>query len=205
MANVSATPSFLHRSPFEGHTLGARPTREGHVAVHIAASMLAGVTLVSTWPTGLTALTEALSQALGSALPAWTGQTTRTPTGLVMRTGPEEFMIIADQAGSPSAGSVAISPEIGSVTDLSHARSRIHIQGDKCLETLSKLFALDFREAAFPVGQIRLSGHHHVPCTLHRLGACEFDLIVFSTYAFDQLATVLDAAREYGVTLKSTG
>jgi sarcosine oxidase gamma subunit len=52
---------------------------------------------------------------------------------------------------------------------------------------------------------VRLTGHHHVPCLLHRLGEQAFDLYVFTTYAHDQLAVVLDAALEFGVSLKSTG
>jgi sarcosine oxidase gamma subunit len=40
-----------------------------------------------------------------------------------------------------------------------------------------------------------------VPSLLHRLASDAFDLYVFSTYAHDQLGTVLDAAREYGVAL----
>ena len=95
--------------------------------------------------------------------------------------------------------------DIGSVTDLGHARCRIRIEGPRCRDTLSKLFAIDLRDAAWPVGELRLTGHHHVPSLLHRLGAQSFDVYVFSTYAFDQLATVLDAAREYGVSLKRTG
>jgi methylglutamate dehydrogenase subunit D len=213
VVKVSAARYALRRSPFEGHTLGDRPTRAGRVEVQLAAGMLDSVTLVSTWPAGLTALTEVLGAALGLSLPAQTGQTVHTPGMLVVRTGPEEFMVIADQAGGTSADPVnmctllrqSIGPEIGSVTDLSHARCRIHIQGSKCLATLSKLFALDFRDEAFPLNQVRLSGHHHVPCTLHRLGKAEFAVLVFTTYAFDQLATLLDAAREFGVSLKQTG
>ena len=73
---------------------------------------------------------------------------------------------------------------------------------DSCQASLSKLFALDLREAHFPVGELRLTGHHHVPCTLHRRGSDRFDLYVLSTYAHDQLATVLDAAREFGASLE---
>ena len=99
----------------------------------------------------------------------------------------------------------SIASGVGSVTNLSHARCRIHLEGPKCVDTLSKLFPIDLRDPAFPQQEIRLSGHHHVPSLLHCLGAQSFNVYVFSTYAFDQLATVLDAAREYGVTLKSTG
>ena len=88
------------------------------------------------------------------------------------------------------------------MTDLSHARCRIHIEGPQCRTVLNKLFALDLRESAFAIGDIAMSGTHHVPSTLHRLDTDGFDLYVFSTYAYDQLATVLDAAQEYGVALQ---
>jgi heterotetrameric sarcosine oxidase gamma subunit len=194
----------LYRSPFEGHAPGLRPTRAGVIGVHLSAGHLVSVTLVSTWPAGIDALGAALGRALGVTVPQRTGRTQETPMGLLMRTGPEEFMLISDQAGDLTARlRPSIAAEIGSVTDLSHARCRIHIKGARCLDTLSKLFALDLREAAFPLGEIKLSGHHHVPCTLHRRGPAEFELYVFSTYAFDQLATLLDAALEFGVALTS--
>ena len=75
--------------------------------------------------------------------------------------------------------------------------------GEKSREVLSKLFPLDLRLAAFPLEQIRLSGHHHVPCMLHRLDTERIDVYVMSTYAFDQLATIIDAALEFGVALQA--
>ena len=60
----------------------------------------------------------------------------------------------------------------------------------------------DFDE---PVGELRLTGHHHVPCAAVRTGPDSVDLLVFSTYAFDQLGTLLDAAQEYGVALEMPG
>ena len=122
--------------------------------------------------------------------------------GLLVRSGPEEFMLLSEQRGDMVASLRRhIASDIGSVTDLSHARCHIHIEGDKCRDTLSKLFALDFREPAFPLDQVRLSGHHHVPSMLHRRERDSFDIYVFSTYAHDQLATLVDAALEYGVSL----
>jgi sarcosine oxidase subunit gamma len=95
-----------------------------------------------------------------------------------------------------------VGADTGSVTDLSHARCRIHIEGPQCRTVLNKLFALDLRESALAKGDIAMTGTHHVPSTLHRLDVDAFDLYVFSTYAHDQLATVLDAAQEYGVALQ---
>ena len=193
----------LYRSPFEGHTLGERPALEGSVGVHIRAGLVPSAVLVSTWVSGEAGLQAALAEMLGQAPPGPTGQTLATQLGLLMRTGPEEWLLIGDAAGDPyPVLRAAIGADVGGVTDLSHARCRINLQGPRCLDTLSKLFALDCRPTAFPVGELRMSGHHHLPCSLHRLGETEFDLYVFTTYAHDQLASLLDAALEYGVKLE---
>ena len=195
----------LYRSPFEGHTLGERPALDGSVGVSIRAGLVPHAVLVSTWVSGEAGLQAALTQLLGQTPPGPTGQIQATHLGLLMRTGPEEWLLIGD--GASDACSVlraAIGADVGGVTDLSHARCRIKVQGPRCLDTLSKLFALDCRPAAFPIGELRLSGHHHLPCSLHRLGETECDLYVFTTYAHDQLASLLDAALEYGVKLEKT-
>ncbi len=193
----------LYRSPFEGHTLGERPALDGSVGVSIRAGLVPSAVLVSTWVSGEAGLQAALAEMLGQAPPGPTGQTLATQLGLLMRTGPEEWLLIGDGTSDAYAAlRAAIGADVGGVTDLSHARCRIKLQGPRCLDTLSKLFALDCRPTAFPVGELRMSGHHHLPCSLHRLGETEFDLYVFTTYAHDQLASLLDAALEYGVKLE---
>lgn len=192
----------MYRSPFEGHPPGDRPTRGGQICVRLTAGTVSSVTLVATWPAGAAALGQALGAALGLAVPARTGDTVHLDIGLLVRSGPEEFMLLSGQSTDTVASLRRhVAADIGSVTDFSHARCHIHIEGGKCRDTLSKLFALDFREPAFPLDQVRLTGHHHVPCMLHRRALDSFDIYVFSTYAHDQLSTLIDAALEYGVSL----
>ncbi len=198
----------LHRSPFEGHVPGAQASATGHVGVRLRAETLPGVLLMATWPAATAALERALASGLSllaKAPPGRTGQVIELAQGMLMRTGPHEFMLVCN-TDAPSAADVRafVPAEVGSVTDLGHARCRIRIAGDDCRATLSKLFALDLREAMFPAGEMRLTGHHHVPCLLHRRDADGFDIYVFSTYAHDQLTSVLDAAREFGVSLELT-
>ena len=220
-----------HRSPFEGHKPGARPTADGQLGVQLRAETLPGLMLITTWTGGVAALQCALANMLGVAqVPDRTGLVATVPAGLLMCTGPQEyqllmsapspgfarppegvqenlgtarrFLVTTPGAGGASALRRHVGADIGSVTDLGHARCRIRISGTHCCDTLSKLFALDQREVAWPIGELRLTGYHHVPCMAHRRAADDFDLYVFSTYAFDQLATLLDTAQEYGVELK---
>jgi heterotetrameric sarcosine oxidase gamma subunit len=195
--------SAMVRSPFEGHVDGAQASAAGQVGVHLRAAILPGLLQISTWPSGCAALRGVMAQTLGAEVPTRCGQTVQIPAGLLMCTGPEEYQLLTTSGPSRlSELRQHIAADVGSVTDLGHARCRIRIEGPRCLDTLSKLFALDLREAAWPVGELRLTGHHHVPCSLLRLGDLQFDLFVFTTYAYDQLATILDAAREFGVALE---
>jgi sarcosine oxidase subunit gamma len=191
------------RSPFEGHATGNRPNAAGQTGVQVTAGMLPSFTLISTWVNGLPGLLEALTVVFGDTVPQRIGKTTRTEFGLLARSGPEEFLLVGDDhSDRTTLLRATVGPDTGSVTDLSHARCRIYIEGAACRTVLNKLFALDLRESAFAIGDIAMTGTHHVPSMLHRLGADAFDLYVFSTYAYDQLATVLDAAQEYGVALQ---
>jgi len=193
-------------SPFAEHSACEHLSRDGQIQVRLHAHTLANVTLISTWPSGTAALCAALAQAFGATdmfpLPASTGQTAPCPLGLLLRTGPTEFLLIGDTvADSVGALKGHVSADVGALLDLSHARCRVQIQGPQSMATLGKLFALDFRDAAFPVGTVQLSGHHHVPCSLHRTGQECFDLYLPSTYAHGQLEALIDAALEYGVAL----
>jgi len=203
-SSTAATLSL--RSPFADIASQQSPTRDGRVQVRMRAETLAQVTLISTWMGGTQGLCQALGKALAATdlfpLPAATGHTAVCPLGLVMRTGPHEFMLIGHGAADVmSTLRPHITPDLGALLDLSHARCRVLMEGPQVIAALGKLFALDFRETAFGVGQVKLSGHHHVPCTLHRLGSDSFDLYLFSTYAHGQLESLQDAALEYGVAL----
>lgn len=205
MSDAAQNPTMpRHRSPFDGHKPGKRPAPGGQVGVVLRAGTLPGLWLVHSWPSGIHALRPALAAALGEGgLPQRTGEVTTVASGLLMCTGPCEYQLLTAPGANPARELRRhVTADIGAVTDLGHARCRIHIEGAYCRDTLSKLFALDLREAAWPVGELRLTGHHHVPCAAYRLGLDRFDLLVFSTYAFDQLGSLLDAAQEYGVALE---
>ena len=202
-ASAKMAPQRLLRSPFEGHAPFEKPSRDGTVGVVLRAETLASVVQISTWHAGNDALVLSLGSAVSGTPPPAPGHVVQTAAGLLMRTGPQEFLLVSELAQQQVAALRRhVLPDIGSVTDLSHARCRIRIEGERCVETLGKLFALDFRGPSFPPGQCRMTGHHHVPCLLHRLAATRLDAYVFTTYAFDQLATLIDAALEYGVALR---
>ena len=189
-------------TPASRHIL--RPTHNGSVQVHMAEERLHSVTLLSTWASGIDGLMQAIQQALDCTPPASTGQAVACAAGLLMRSGPLEFMLIGTEATPDRIADLraSIHAGIGSVLDLSHARVRLRLQGERVVDALAKLYALDFRPKAFPVGTFQLTGHHHIPGTLHRIDAQRFDLYLLTTYAHGQVEALLDVALEYGVELQ---
>jgi len=200
---VSDTPT----STAPGTT--SHPTRSGQVQVHLRVQTLANVTQISTWSAGIGALSSALHRALDCEPPLHTGQVAHCALGTLMRSGPFEFLLIGqeDQAASDRVALLRqhVGADIGSVLDLSHARVRVSLHGDKAVEALSKLYALDFRPTAFAPNSFALTGHHHIPCLLHRLDAQHFHAYYFTTYARGQIDLLADAALEFGVDVTQAG
>lgn len=200
-------PPLPMHSPFHPRSAGHQATASGAIGVHLKAHTLASLTRISTWHSGLDALESTLARALACTPPPHTGQVVPTLLGQLMRSGPLEFLLVGNTGSTGPFGSdklpqflrESITPELGAVTDWSHARCRIRMEGANCQHTLRKLFALDLREVTFPIGDMRLTGTHHVPSLLHRLTLDCLDWYVPTSYAQDQLDTLQDAAREFGV------
>jgi heterotetrameric sarcosine oxidase gamma subunit len=186
--------------PFPADMAQRRPDRQGRVQVNMQAGTLAQLTQISTWLGGWDALAAALAPLM--PVPAATGQTASQGGDWVARTGPEElWLITAPGSPLPQQVQAALPCDIGHSLDLSHARCRLRLQGPGAVPTLQKLFALDFRQPVFGIGEVRLSGAHHLPALLHRTAADAFDLYLHTTYAHDQAESIFDAALEWGVEL----
>jgi sarcosine oxidase subunit gamma len=190
-------------------TTRSQPTRSGQLQVHLRVQKLSNLTQISTWSSSIGALSSALHRALDCDPPLHTGQLVQCSLGTLMRSGPFEFLLVGDtnQAPSDRVGLLRqhISADLGAVLDLSHARVRVSVHGEKAVDALSKLYALDFRLAAFDKGSFALTGHHHIPCLLHRVDAQHFHAYYFSTYARGQIETLMDAALEFGVDVTQAG
>jgi len=186
----------------------SQPTRSGQLQVHLRVQKLSNLTQISTWSSSIGALSSALHRALDCD-PLHTGQLVACALGTLMRSGPFEFLLVGDtnQAPSDRVGLLRqhISADLGAVLDLSHARVRVSVHGEKAVDALSKLYALDFRPAAFDNNSFALTGHHHIPCLLHRLDAQYFHAYYFSTYARGQIEMLMDAALEFGVDVTQAG
>ena len=91
-----------------------------------------------------------------------------------------------------------ISPNHGTVLDLSHSRTRIRVSGAQAAVFLNRFLPLDLRERSFPVDSVASSAIHHVGVTLWRSGD-GYDLFVPRGFALFVWEGLIDVARQFGL------
>ena len=89
-------------------------------------------------------------------------------------------------------------PDKWSFIDLTHGRAALRVSGPKAEWVLSKLFAVDFREAAFPARSGLATMHHDIFAQIHRSDARTFDIFVYRSFARAFWHTLCRAAEEVG-------
>lgn len=92
----------------------------------------------------------------------------------------------------------AVPEETGTLTDLSHGRTRLRVEGVRAEWVLAKLFALDFSSAAFPVTEGRATAHHDYFVQIQRTGNQRFELYVFRSFARAFVSVLRRAAEDFG-------
>jgi sarcosine oxidase, subunit gamma len=179
LANV-AFGHFGTRSDAPGITLTALP--EGYV-LHILGS--AGAT------DHLATLTQAAAK-LGGSAPRYTA--------------PDQWFIVGDTLLTPSdiqqfAATIA---GFAAVSDQSHGRVRIMVEGTKVETMLAKGIAANLAIKAFAPGTASTMICGHVTVHVTRLSQTAFELSVLRGFAEDLWHSLVEMALEYGVECQRT-
>ncbi len=112
--------------------------------------------------------------------------------------GPGRWLLVDQASGLADRLVPLVGPAFGAVTDLSHGRTALRVEGPRAEWVLSKLFAIDFAPHAFPETHGRATSHHDVFAQIQRTGAAAFDLYVFRSFARSFWTTLRHAAEEVG-------
>jgi sarcosine oxidase subunit gamma len=140
-----------------------------------------------------------VQEVLGCELPPRVGEVRGVRGTQIFLTGPAQFWIfIQDNPALIPALKVAISPEIGAITTLSHSRTCLSIEGVASREILASAIALDLHPEVFRLGHFALTGWHHTPILLFRTGEDRYELCAMRTFAQWVWEGLLDAALPLG-------
>ncbi len=179
-----------------------RPGSFGNLAdgAGIAISLTApgSIVEVAAWRGSEQPLIDAISNATGLSIPVTPGAGAVKDGMSGFGIGPGRFLLVDETEGLAQTLLSAVPIDVGTVTDLSHGRTAIRVEGGKAEWVLAKFFALDFSLAAFPVGSGRATAHHDVLAQIQRTGEQRFELYVFRSFARSFWTALCHGAEEVG-------
>lgn len=187
------------QSPLEPEFhVGSHGNFERGVEILLTETRPGSIVQLAAWPGEEKKLMEAIRTVTGLALPDGAGGGLSDGVKAVFGSAPGKFTVTDEAEGLAVALTKAVTPAIGTVTDLSHGRTAIRIAGPKAEWVLSKFFAIDFALPAFPVGAGRSTMHHDVFAQIQRTGTDQFDIYVFRSFARSFWKALCHASEEVG-------
>jgi heterotetrameric sarcosine oxidase gamma subunit len=196
---ASSGPAELRHSPVE-HLHQA--FRDAEVTGDRAVSLreTAYVTMIGLRIDPASDAASALSEVLGAPLPAVCGQTTHGAGHTVLWQGPDEFLVITDDAASPLVDELTerLGDAPGSVVDLSANRTTLELSGPSARAVLEKSCAVDLHPRAFTPGTAVSTAVGAVPVVLWQTDdAPTYRLLPRSSFADHLGRWLMDGMAEF--------
>jgi heterotetrameric sarcosine oxidase gamma subunit len=168
-------------------------TGPGGPGIRLSERHLASLWLIAAWPDRLAETGAAAAKAAGVDAAPGPGASATGKGGTLLRAEPLKWLLVSeDEIARP-----ALDAADGTVLELSHARTAIHVSGPKALDLMARMVPLDLRPAAFPEGSVANTGLHHVGVTiLARDGG--FDILVLRSFGLTVWETLVESAAQFG-------
>jgi sarcosine oxidase subunit gamma len=155
---------------------------------------------LAAWPDTLATVQAASAALLGVELPRH-GSGYADDNLMVAAIDAGRFLIVSAEVDLASRFEAALPSSEGAVSDLSHGRSVLRLEGDAAVDVLAKGMAIDLHPTAFPAGRAVQTMIHHVDVLVHRRNASAFDLVVLRGFAEFFAEWLLFAGEEFGIAL----
>jgi sarcosine oxidase subunit gamma len=200
VSNVGASQSAAERQSPLGQAFqpGSHGNFEAGAGVTLSETQPGSIVQVAAWPGAEKQMIAAIRSITGLTLPDGAGGGVADGAKAAFGFAPGKFLTVDEAEDLAAAFARAVTPEIGTVTDLSHGRTAIRIGGPKAKWMLAKFFAIDFSIAAFPLGAGRSTTHHDIFAQIQRTGADQFDVYVFRSFARSFWKALCHASEEVG-------
>ena len=182
-------------SALEGHDTPRQfgPIGEDGPGISLSERRLASLWLIAAWPERLAQTGAAAAQAAGVDTAPGPNIYATGPGGTLLRVEPLKWLLV----GEGEIAQPALDAADGTVLELSHARTVIHVAGPNAAGLMARMVSLDLRPAAFPDGSVASTGLHHMGVTiLARDGG--FDIFVLRSFGLAIWETLIESAAQFG-------
>lgn len=157
------------------------------------------VVQLAAFPDAAAAVATRLRTHLGAPVPQRPNTSATAGALTVLWLGPNRWLCVASAShGAVSSLAGAFTAAQAAVTDLSHGRTVIRIDGPSARDLLAKGCKLDLHRRAFTAGACAVSQIAHVGAILHAVAPESVDVYVPRSYAQHFWEWLLEAAAEFG-------
>lgn len=158
----------------------------------------AAILLIQAWPDTLATVEAVAAQLVGSAEAPRPGFAAVSSAGLLAALGAGRFLLSADNEEVAVAGRTAFVSNDAAVTDVTHGRTVITLEGEAAAELLLRLAPIDFDAVAFPPGRAAQTAIHHIDVLICRRSEARCDIFALRSFAQSLAEWIADAGAELG-------
>ena len=145
---------------------------------------------IAAWPSTIESIDLKLSNFMNIANAPSFNRSVSTNNKHVLRIEPLKWWLIG-------TGKIELESEEGTIVDLSHAFTSIHIKGENVKNLINRHLPLDLREQSFPVNSIASSAIHHVSVKVWRADS-GYRLFIPRGFALSIWEILLKTASQFG-------
>jgi len=159
----------------------------------------AAILQIQAWPETLLAVQAMIAETLGIPEAPKPGRAAWFHGGSVAAIGAGRYLLSTTAEEIVARVDAAFPPEDAAVTDISHARTVLRLEGEAAPDLLSRCAPLDFDAKAFPADRVAQTAIHHIDVTIHRLTDTSFEIWALRSFAESLAEWILDAGLELGI------
>jgi sarcosine oxidase subunit gamma len=157
----------------------------------------ASILQLQAWPGTLDAVRRAVAELLTVDAPIL-GEAAVAGGLTICAVAPGRFLIASDDAGLAARFEGTLTADEAAVTDLSHGRVVLRLEGADAEAVLQGCLRFDLDSTAFPPGRVGQSMIHHIDVVVVRQAEGAFELWCLRSFARSLAEWLLDAGLGHG-------
>jgi len=138
---------------------------------------------VGAWPESMEAIAKEFISMAGDSFSTRPGGSIATDDLIVMMIAPGSFLVEGEEPDIADGLLEIVSPDLGTVTDLTGARVALSVAGTGAERVLSRGLAIDLTQEEFPVRSVAQSAIGEIGLIMRRVHLQEFELYVYRSFA----------------------
>lgn len=180
------------------------PAQPATAAAALSEVRTSSILQLQAWPDTLETVREVVAEITGIEAPEL-GTAVASGGATIAAVAPGRFLLAAAADDLAEKFEAALPANDAAVTDISHGRVILRLEGRAAANVLATSVALDLDPSAFPPGRVAQTMIHHVDVVLHRQNETRFDLWVLRSFAESLAEWLVDQALPFTAPGKSSG